>query len=318
MKWIKSTIKTSTADAEVVAAMLMGMGIYGVEIKDPSELNAFFASTSSHWDYIDESLLSQHSCAPQNSEASIIFYLGTDDESRNLLSQIQESLNSTQFAGLAIVTEVVDDQSWLHEWKKHFHPIQIGRVLIVPEWDNASHDSDIVFTIDPGSAFGTGQHATTMLCVEALQKHIALDSTVLDIGCGSGILSIISLLLGAQKVVACDIDPSAVEVTKKNAALNPINQGHLEVHAGDILSCPDLQNKIKNRSYNIVVANIVADVIIKLAPVIPNLIDPSGTFVASGIITERLEDVKSALSANNLTINEVKEMDGWCCVVAVK
>jgi len=307
---------------EAITNLLMDLGIYGVEIIDQAEMAEFFAKDSPHWDYIDEAMLSQ--VRASEAEASIIFYIGTDRESSDLLKRVNEELSrlkacpqSAPLGSLALQAEAVNDQDWLHEWKKHFEPIRIGRVLIVPEWDDNAHPEDeIVFTIDPGSAFGTGQHATTMLCIESLQDRVRLGSSVLDIGCGSGILSIISLLLGAGQATACDIDPSAVEVTKKNAKINPIDQSSLRAFAGDILSSPELLKNISQGKFDIIIANIVADVIKGLAPLVKNLLAPDGVFIASGIIEERLSDVLLSLSANKLNVVETKTADGWCCVVA--
>lgn len=320
LEWVKVSINTASVGIEIITGLLIDMGIAGVEIHDPSEMEAFFsAADSSAWDYIDDSLFKPGQACAKSDGASVIFYLGTDTESYELLTRIKHKVENIQepIGPLRITTETVDDQLWLHEWKKHFRPFRIGRVLIVPEWEALSYKrDDIVFTIDPGSAFGTGQHATTMLCIEALQKHIKAGNKVLDIGCGSGILSIIGLLLGAKQSVACDIDPAAVEITKRNAVLNPVDPHHLEVHTGNILSDPGLQNKIFQQKYDVIVANIVADVIIGLAPLIPSLLASDGVFIASGIICERLEDVKSALTATGLSIIGNKHSEGWHCVVA--
>jgi len=312
--WTKTTIATARENTELITAMLLNLGIHGVEIHDPQEMETFLTSATSTWDYIDEALLP--TCT--NEGTSIIFYTGTDKGSQDLLSQLKSDLDgiSSELGSHTIVSETVNDESWLHEWKKHFHPIKIGQVQIVPEWDTAPPQDGTVFTIDPGSAFGTGQHATTALCIEALQKWLKPHDTILDIGCGSGILSIIGLLLGAKKAVACDIDSAAIEVARRNAALNPIDSSSLDLHIGDILTNTNLHNKINNQKYNIIAANIVADVIIKLAPLIRNLLSPEGNFMASGIITERLDDVLHALTSNALTIHEVKTREGWCCVIA--
>jgi len=362
VKWTKVKIHTSPQCTEEISGILMEQGIYGVEIIDPQERANFLSQLSPNWDYVDEALLlekNSHKASNEAPKATVVFYLDTDNNSQALLSQVREkihqlyflqsngisktaSIPSTHHTGSpTITTEIVDDQDWLHEWKKHFHPIQIGNVLIVPEWDTASHNSEIIFKIDPGSAFGTGQHATTVLCIEALQQYINSGDAVLDIGCGSGILSIISLLLDAKKVVACDIDPAAVSITKKNAALNPINQSALHVYVGDILTNRKLQSTIAlpenmpispksgsaimeipaincdmNGKYSIVIANIVADVIIGLVPLIQSYLKPGGLFIASGIITERLNDVINALTCASINIVETKTSDGWCCVVA--
>jgi len=284
------------------------MGVQGVEIVDATEMANHFAQTSQGWDYIDEALLPD---TATDNIAKIIFYLGTTDDSSALLSKIKHALGHEH----QLTVETVNDETWLHEWKKHFHPIRIGRVLVVPEWEaNQPHDSEIVFIIDPGSAFGTGQHATTMLCIKALQGLVHPDSKVLDIGCGSGILSIISRQLGANRVVGCDIDPSAVEVALKNAQLNNVTDG-MHMYSGNILSDTSVLSKIGG-GYDIVIANIVADVIIAIAPMLHNLLAPGGKFVASGIIDERLRDVLEAFSANNIEVVSTESHEGWCCVVA--
>ena len=310
MEWTKVTITTDAHDVDVISSQLNDMGICGVEIIDPLEAQQFMAESKSQWDYIDEELASSLAKASLDMTTKLIFYIGTDNNSKTLLSNVKRKINSK------IATETVKDEDWLHEWKKHFHPLQIGKVLIVPEWDKGAHASDVVFRIDPGSAFGTGQHATTMLCVHALQDRIISGDTVLDIGCGSGILSIISLLLGADTVISCDIDPAAIEVTRRNAQLNPVNTNQLQVHVGDILSSPQLQKDIQERKYKVIAANIVADVIIKLAPAIPALLDIGGVFIASGIITERIADVLAAYADCGLMVLEEKSSEGWCCLVA--
>jgi len=318
LDWTKIEIKTTNKGSDAITGLLMEAGIHSVEIVDHSEMMAFLSASSSQWDYIDDCLLPQ--AGHEISDASIIFYLGTDCESIDSINAIKKKLdalkskeNNGDYGSLSITQEIVNDQDWLHEWKKHFTPIRIGRILIVPEWDALSHEGDIVFRIDPGSAFGTGQHATTALCIESLQEHMSLGDAVLDIGCGSGILSIISLLLGAKQVTGCDIDPVAIEVTKKNANLNNIDEESMGLYIGDIITNHELQNKI-NVGYDIIVANIVADVIIKLATLVPALLKSKGIFIASGIIEERLDEVLSALS--HLRISGIKSSDGWCCVVA--
>lgn len=316
MEWKKLEIKTTSQGTELVTSILIDMGIYGTEIIDKSEMAAFFAQGSTQWDYIDDSLVGS-----PDTDASVIFYLGGDEDSHSLLKRVEEALTKlkqqrSELGPLSLNAITVDDNDWLHEWKKHFHPFNIGRVLIVPEWDKSNHESEIKFIIDPGSAFGTGQHATTKLCIEALQERLCKGATVLDIGCGSGILSIISLLLGAGSVSACDIDPTAVAITKKNAGLNPIKPSSLHVYAGDILTSSELNKTILHQGYDIVIANIVADVIKDLAPQINTYLKPGGLFLASGIITERLKEVLTALESSGLHIVETKELDGWHMVVA--
>ena len=319
MEWTKAIIKTSCKNSEVISALLIDLGIFGTEIIDPNERSSVLSGSSNHWDYVDDSLLQPYT---GGDEVTIIFYLGTDKDSLHLLEHVQSALTKQSFEAAStptsLTTEIVNDEDWLHEWKNYYHPIQIGRVLIVPEWEALPKKGDdiVSFTINPGSAFGTGQHATTALCIDALQKIICSKDTILDIGCGSGILSIISLLLGAKEAIGVDIDPAAVETTKRNASLNPIPLDSLNILTGDILTCANLQSIIRQRKFNIVIANIVADIIIDLMPFVSHILIKEGVFISSGIISERLDDVLKSFSAAGFSIIETKEAEGWYCVVA--
>lgn len=329
MEWTRVAIQTTTFGTEVVMGVLLSAGISGVEIVDPRARANYLEGITRTWDYVDESLLDSNN---NQDEAHVIFYVTKDESGATLLKEIQKNLESARLqitepiGSLNLLTESTNDENWLHEWKKHFKPIEISNVVIVPEWEEwvapeESQNTKIIFKIDPGTAFGTGQHQTTQLCVQALQQFVKPNDKIIDIGCGSGILSCISLLLGAEFVFACDIDPAgAISATKRNAALNfsetEINK-RLEIQAGDILSDSELLGKITQRKYNIVVANIVADVIISLLPLVPTLLEsePHGYFISSGIIEERLGDVLTAFNSSALTVEKIIQLEGWCCVV---
>jgi len=318
MEWIKSSIETTSAGVDAVTGILLTHGIAGVEIVDSEERARYFADSTRTWDYADEALL-----VPDSTSAFVIFYVTSDNAGATLIQQIATSLEnarsaSTEYGALIMRQEKANDETWLHEWKKHFVPIHIGRVVVVPEWvQYQPQRGEVIFTIDPGTAFGTGQHQTTKLCALALQNTIESGAKVLDIGCGSGILSIIALLLQASQVTAIDIDPAgAIAATKKNAELNPIDVSRLQVLAGDVLS-DTAARKAVGTGYDLVVANIVADVIIPLAPLAPLFGKPGGRFIASGIISDRLEDVKAAFRQANITIVSEDEMEGWHCLVGV-
>jgi len=319
LEWRKVILLTTGSNTELISAILYDFGIYSIEIDDPNERRVFLSDPSANWDYVDD-LLTTHPSDTSN-DVLVTFYLGTDIDSQNLLELFKAELinQSLVSESQALTSEMVTDQSWLHEWKKYFHPIRIGRVIIVPAWDEPilENISDIACIIDPGSAFGTGQHITTSLCIEALQDRLSPEDLVIDIGCGSGILSITSLLLEAKNVISTDIELYAIEATKKNAKINSINLDSLHVFAGNILtSTALLETIIKRGNYNIIVANIVADVLIDLAPIVSNMLMDNGCFIASGIITERLEAVLSSFTNAGFTILESKTVEGWCSVVA--
>jgi len=306
MQWIKASIKTTSDNIELVTGLLMSCGINSVEIIDAQERARYFTSHTRNWDYADESLLiADTDCA------YVVFYVTEDAAGQQLLNAVKERIGT-----LPLNIESTNDETWLNEWKKHFKPIRIGRIVIVPEWESFTpQDTDIIFTIDPGSAFGTGQHQTTQLCISALQKQITPGDRILDIGCGSGILSIISLLLKASFVCAIDIDPAgAIAATKNNAKLNPINLDSLEVLSGDVLSDEAVRKNV-GTGYDVVVANIVADVIIPLAPLAHNFAKAGGLFIASGIIGERLDEVKEAFENSKIKIIAHKELEDWNCLV---
>lgn len=315
MEWIKVSLQTTPWGIEVATGILMNFGIHGVEIVDSSEMRKNLEEKTVNWDYLDDTILA---ATKSKINPVLSFYIGTDSESMGTLRSFKEKIIGFDHGCEPIITEEkVDDQDWLHEWKKHFHEMQIGKIVILPEWEPCNiQDDRIVFTIDPGSAFGTGQHPTTAMCIEQLQHEISENDIVLDIGCGSGILSIISLLLGSSSVACCDIDPSVKDVVVRNAMLNPVSTDDLKIYIGDILVDDEVYKKIANQKYDIVIANIVADVIIALVPLIPRLLKPAGVFIASGIIIERLEEVKSTFAQNNLTIKSTITSDGWCCITA--
>jgi ribosomal protein L11 methyltransferase len=317
MEWIKARVLTNTEGVEDVFAVLLSCGINGAQIIDPSDLRKILSEEPRQWDYVDESLLNDS----DNEEALVEFYLTPDATGNDILSQVKTQLSilkqrneHNKYGKLELTFESADDETWLNEWKKHYKPFRIGKsVVVVPVWEQyEACTGDIVFTIDPGSVFGTGLHQTTQLCIEAMELHVSSGDLVMDLGCGSGILSIISLLLGAGEVFACDFDPAASIATRENALRNPVNQNALTVFKGDILEID--MTSIKPR--NVVIANIVADVIIRLAPIVKKYLTPNGVFISSGIIDERIFDVKEALIGSGFIIESELQRDGWYCLVS--
>jgi len=317
MEWIKVIINTTTDGTEPVTGVLISCGITGMQIIDPHEMRNFLTIEKPTWDYVDESLL-----ADSTDDAYVVFYVPKGIPGQDIVQQVRDKLDALlqmdgEFGSLDLRCEGVNDENWLHEWKKHFKPFTIGRIAIVPEWeDYLPTNEEIVFKIDPGLAFGTGQHQTTQLCIEALQTYLKPGDKLLDVGCGSGILSIIGLLLGAEFVLACDIDPAAaVTATHENAQKNTVDLSKLVIQAGDILSDRTLREQINRYLFNIVVANIVADVVIPIASIVKEFLNDGGIFIASGIISERLDEVRAAFLSSGLTIKNAYERDSWWCVV---
>ncbi|MCL2356101.1 MAG: 50S ribosomal protein L11 methyltransferase [Defluviitaleaceae bacterium] len=316
MEWVKVEIHTTPFGAEVAMAILFECGVSGVEIINPRERVRHLHEAADSWDYAEAELLE----SADNDDVCVVFYAEKNVEGDALPKKVRSELaRAEEICGAGafrVREESAHESSWADEWKKHFKPLRAGRVLIVPEWEDAqpAQPADVIFKIDPGSAFGTGQHQSTRLCVLALQEYLRAGDAMLDIGCGSGILSVIGLLLGAKSVFACDIDPAgAIAATKKNASLNNIDASRLEVMAGDALSDDALRRLISAKKYEIVTANIVADVVIGLVPLLREV--TAGVFIASGIIDERENDVLAAFAAGGLDVLQTEQLEGWCCIV---
>ena len=235
---------------------------------------------------------------------------------KSTLAELKELDTDNEFGRLDLETSALNEEDWANNWKKYFHPMEIGeKILIKPEWEELSEKTDrVVFNINPGMTFGTGSHYTTQLCIESLEKYITEGSEMLDLGCGSGILSVISLMLGAKKAVAVDIDPNAVDIAYANAERNGVDKSKYSVYAGNILTDEELQRKIGGK-YDVVAANIVADVIIGLTPKAREYMKENGVFITSGIIEDRTDDVKAALEENGFEIVEIKQRKDWVSIV---
>ena len=306
MKWYEGKIEVASESADMAAARLLDFGIEGVEIIDEYENMRFIEGHPSNWDYVEDGLM-----AAQKGAATVKFYLPED--ACDKIDDIRQALADF---GRADFMQVEDD--WSEAWKQHYKPFKISeKVVVVPAWeDYMPSDSEIVFKIEPGHVFGTGQHQSTALCAAALERYVFKGSTVLDIGCGSGILSIISLLLGAKTATAIDIDPSAEKVCLENARLNNVPPDSFKVQTGNILADKALLQDISQCKYDVVVANIIADVIIPLAPVVKGLLSRGGVFITGGIIKDRCDDVIAALTENDFDVKDVTTRDVWVSIVA--
>lgn len=316
MDYIKLTIYTTNEGIAPVSGVLYDMGIYGIEIEDEKEFNEFLENNTKYWDFVEEELVEK-----MKGETRVIIYMEDDEEFSSkydtlvsLIDELKEMDETNSFGSLVVTNDSVKDEDWCNNWKKYFHPIEIGeKILVCPQWEDAGETDRIVFKINPGMTFGTGAHHSTSMCIEQLEKCVKKGDSILDVGCGSGILSLISTLLGADHVTALDIDENCVHVVYENAELNNIDKEKMKVLSGDILSDDKLMEDISGKEYDIIVANIVADVIMPLAPKVKPLLKEGGYFICSGIITERLDEVRNVLS-EVYNILEINTKSDWAMI----
>ena len=258
MQWIEVTINTDTYSIDALCDALQDLGVEGLVREDEAELLLFFENNRKYWDYVDDELVESI-----KGISRVKFYLEDSGPGKAEYLRLRTALPGEKF-----ISKLIRNEDWENNWKAYYKPVPVGdRLLIVPEWEQAEAGTREILRLDPGLIFGTGEHATTKMCLRLLEKYAQRGKAVLDLGCGSGILAIAALILGADKAVGCDIDPKAPKVAVENAALNDIGGDRFAVYAGDILTDEKLQKKLEKHKYDIILANIVADVIIALAPV---------------------------------------------------
>lgn len=315
MNWLELHIDTNHAGLEPVETMLSALGIDGVVIDDETEFQDFLDNNHQYWDYVDEDLTEK-----MQGRSRITFYLEAAEPGFSKMGEVRLALarlkdQRSDCGTLLMTMDTLADADWENNWKQYYKPMEIGeRLLVVPQWEQAAlsgkYAGRVPLILDPGLTFGTGSHATTRLCLTALEKTIQGGERVLDLGCGSGILSIAALRLGASHATAVDIDDKCLHVAYENAALNDIGKDTLTVLVGDILTDTAVQAQIGG-GYSMVVANIVADVIMGLAPAVRPLLAPGGLFLCSGIIDDRADEVACALRAAGLELLETHSSEGW-------
>ena len=315
MKWMKVSVKTTTDAVDFISSLFDELGLEGIQIED----NVPLSKEDKEAMYID--ILPE--LPPDEGEATVTSYVEPERDLEELKVQIKEGLEEiSAFVNVGegtITTEETDDVDWINNWKEFFKPFRVAEdIVIKPTWEvlEDKKEDDLVIEIDPGTAFGTGAHETTKLCIMGLRKYITEETQLLDVGCGSGILSIIGLKLGAKTAVATDIDPAALTATYENVEVNGLTKEQFTVYAGNIIEDKELQDKVGYEKYDIVVANILADVIIPLSGEIRQHMKPNGLFISSGIIDMKREEVEEALLKNGFEIIEVNEMGDWVSFVA--
>lgn len=314
MNWIETQIITASAGVDALCAMLTDLGIKGFSIADPADFQEFLQNKEGKWDYIDQDLLGM-----AQGDTTVTVYLPDNAQGaeqlvalRAMLAQIHARDDAQLFGTLELTLKNVREEDWANNWKQYFKPFTVGeRLLIKPSWEMCENPRNrAVLEIDPASSFGTGQHHTTRLCLELLEQLMHPGDRVLDLGCGSGILSIGALLLGASGATAVDIEENAAATATENARKNHIDPTLYRVFCGNVLEDETLCREIGD-GYDLICANIVADVLIAMKQLFRQFLRPEGTLIVSGIIMERRDEVLDQLKSAGFTLLEVREKEGW-------
>ena len=308
-KWLEIIIDVPSGDLEAVSARLIANNVPGLAVEEEEEFRAFLEENRQYWDYVDDELLER-----MKGVSRVKLYV-TDDEDGQ--KQLKGYLRGVDLPYTAVPLRAYD---WAHSWQKYYRPLPVGkRLWIVPEWERETAEAPpeaVRLLMNPGLTFGTGSHASTQLCLEGIEDFLVPGSAVLDLGCGSGILSIAALALGADHVTGVDIDPKAVDVAYENAALNGFGRDVCRYLAGNVLDDPALVEELGKEKSGLVLANIVADVIIPLAPLVSGLLAEGGTFLCSGVIDQRGDEVAAALEKAGLRVIRRMEKNGWVALAA--
>lgn len=327
MKWMKFRIKTVVEAEDIIISELYDRGLEGAQIEDkvplsPLEKEQMFVDILPEGEADDG--VAYLSFFVEEREDGSLDLNGETADRESVLARIEEALAEVRLfmeigEGIITVSET-EDIDWINNWKQYFHQFYIDDLLVIPSWEEVKEeDRDRkILHIDPGTAFGTGMHETTRLCIGQIKKHLTADTELLDVGTGSGILSIVALMYGAKHAVGTDLDPCAVEAVAQNKEANAISAGDFELFIGNIITEKEVQDRVGYGCYDIVVANILADVLVPLTPVIVNCLKPGGVYITSGIIEGREELVVRACEAAGLTVLEVNALGEWRSVTARK
>ena len=302
-QWLEYCLETAADKLEGLTAVLTGRGVTGLVIEDEEDFRRCLEENRQYWDYVDEELERS-----MRGAARVKFYVTDDPAGR---AEAQGYLAGLADVGVTVTPMAEED--WANSWKKYYKPLDIGqRLRVVPQWlAGESAAGRVELLLNPGLTFGTGSHPTTQLCLEGVERHTRAGDRVLDLGCGSGILSIAALLLGARAALGVDIDPKAPDVAYENAAMNGIGKESYQVLAGDVLGDQNLRTQLAGEGWELILANIVADVIIPLSGIVGPWLAPGGKFLGSGIIDTRAEEVRAALEDNGFTVLRAQSRKGW-------
>lgn len=316
MKWNKFRIKTTTEAEDIVCSSLMDLGVQGVEVEDKIPL------TQREKEQMFVDILPEIDV--DDGVAYISFYLEEDEDKEKMLQAVREELKEigtyVNVGSMEIEESQTEDVDWVNNWKQYFYQFTIDDVLIIPSWEDVQPEDEdkMIIHIDPGTAFGTGMHETTQLCIRQIKKYVTEDTEILDVGCGSGILGMLALKFGAKHSTGTDLDPCAIDATHENMDVNGISRDQYRVMIGNIIDDKEVQDQVGYDRYDIVVANILADVLVPLTPVILNHLKTGGIYITSGIIEEKEETVVEAVKAAGLEVLEVNHQGEWVSVTARK
>ena len=305
MQWLEITIPTHAADIDAVVSGLTATGFSDLVIEDQEELESFLDQNRAYWDYIDETLQEK-----LNGLSQIKLYL-EDSKELARLQQVVESM------GLTMTSAPLAQTNWEESWKENYPPVEVGEKLVVlPYWLAEDAKDRLPVILDPGLTFGTGAHPSTQMVIEAMEQLVQPGSHCLDLGSGSGILSIAALRLGAKSAIGVDIDPKAEDIARENAAYNHFAAPEFTALTGNVTTDRPLMQRLLENRYDVVLVNIVADVIIQLAPVLPGFLEENSVLICSGILDTRLPEVIAALEQAGLTVTQTRAKEDWRCITA--
>ena len=316
MKWKQFRLKTTTQAEDIVSSMLADLGIEGVQIEDKIPL------TEQDKEQMFVDILPD--IPDDDGTAYLTFYLDEEEDVAPVLMNVRKELEDMRafldVGECTIEESETEDVDWVNNWKQYFHQFYIDDILVIPSWEKVKpEDSDkMVIHIDPGTAFGTGMHETTQLCIRALKKYVTSETEILDVGCGSGILGMLALKFGAKHSLGTDLDPCAIDATHENMEVNGIRKDQYEVMIGNIIDDTAVQDAVGYEKYDIVAANILADVLVPLTPVIIHQMKPGAVYITSGIIEDKENVVVEAVKSAGLEVLEVNHQGEWVSVVARK
>ena len=316
MKWKQFRLKTTTQAEDIVSSMLADLGIEGVQIEDKIPL------TEQDKEQMFVDILPD--IPDDDGTAYLTFYLDEEEDVAPVLMNVRKELEDMRafldVGECTIEESETEDVDWVNNWKQYFHQFTIDDVLIIPSWEDVQPEDEdkMIIHIDPGTAFGTGMHETTQLCIRALKKYVTSETEILDIGCGSGILGMLALKFGAKHSLGTDLDPCAIDATHENMEVNGIRKDQYEVMIGNIIDDKAVQDAVGYEKYDIVAANILADVLVPLTPVIIHQMKPGAVYITSGIIEDKENVVVEAVKAAGLEVLEVNHQGEWVSVVARK